>query len=243
MDTLDVQRRHFIRVAAAGALASCVTPSWPTRAEAVGFAGLISMVARFSVSVGSEVLANTVHSYLRRLSANAPIRQRVMEANQSLGGRGFSDTAQSRVYQTAVREETERLYYPLGYQDRCGCKHFVAPFFNVSCGCVPITHIEGPHMAGLTLAAELLQQHGWPQVSDGRGDDSIRSVLVPIEGRRLALGDKSRGYTTPLLYQSDNARVAIDYKPRDEHSGTVLVEATRRGGSSILNQEWDIRFA
>lgn len=91
-------------------------------------------------------------------------------------------------------------------------------------------------MAGLALSAE------W--IAERQSKMAARSLLFPKRGQQLAVGDRRNGYQTPLVYHSDQATVAVDYRPKDDRSGHIIVEATSdTDGKTLLGKDFQVRFA
>lgn len=228
---MSISRRKFVDLSLLSA-ASIVGVSLLSRpAKAQSWTTYLKALGAFASAVGSAVVAQNIIDYLKSLDQDS-FKQNIETTNESLRGQGFADFSQSTVYNNFFNS-MERMYYPLVYE-QCGCQHFSAPYFDVTCGCHPITFVEGPHMFGLALSARLLNKRYGSQ-------DITRDVLVPREGGEEAQGTPWEGYDRPLVYQSDEAEVSVDCQPWNQSGGTLIVKAHRsRSGKTILDERFDV---
>lgn len=234
MQPSGISRRKFTQVTLLGTAGMTLLPA--REAAAFPFAGFLAGLGRFAAGVASSVLVNQITKYLDSLQ-NPSFKRSIEQTNETLATAGFTDMTHSEVWHNRERpdEDAHQIFYPLLYRE-CDCLHFAAPFFKVDCGCEHITHIEGGHMAGLALSAELIAKQS--------SRAAARSLLFPKRGGRLAVGDRRSGYRQPLVYHSDEATVAVDYRPKDDQSGHIIVEATSdTNGRTLLGKDFQVRFA
>jgi len=228
MTRISLNRRDFMKLSALGTIGWKVFSA--ETADAYSFDNLLMSLARFAVAVDSIYMAAQINEYLK-YAQNRDFRQRVLETNDYLSARGFTDLSRS-----VVRSNNNKIYYPIVYES-CSCLNFAAPFFKIDCGCTPVTHIEGGHMAGLAIAAERLQK-------DSGSKSYARKVLFPKSGISLAQGDRLRGYKTELKYKSDLATVYAHYEPKTPTTGSVIVEAeSDTNGKLLIGKKWDVRYS
>lgn len=229
MVSRELDRRHFIQITALGTLGLALLPN--RRAEAVG--PLLTLLGRFTFAVGASVLADTISDYIKQLRNGSDYGQRIQNVNAQLASQGFRDQRYSTVYSSYTSER--RVYYPV-VNSSCSCLNFTAPFFRVDCGCIPVTMVQGPHLAGLAFASEILQRK--------YSKSYAKEILIPQTGLRTSSGTPQRGYDGPVMYHAPEAKVRVDYHPSTSDSGTVVVKAHRHSdGYPVVNDEWDIAFA
>lgn len=225
----NLSRRSFIQLATVGGASWALLD--PKEAGANPVVALLGALADFALAVGSAVIADQIAQYLEGLDQPEFIG-RIQETNEDLARIGFKDHRWSKV--RGDSNSPSRIYYPVVYE-RCTCLHFAAPFFNVGCGCVPITYIEGCHIIGLSLAAQ-----EFAQVSRQTACD----VFFPRKGIQQSQGDRIQGYSKSLIYESDRATVLADFKPKGDGAGTVIIKAQRHGdGRLIYDSVADIEYA
>jgi hypothetical protein len=219
-------RRRFIRVCAVGSLGMTLTR--PRRAEAL--APLVTLFLQFVGEVAAAVIASSIIEYLHTLRASE-YRERIRRTNEQLARQGFTD-CRHPVYSSLAGDP--RIFYPV-VNSHCSCLDFTAPFFRDACECDPVTMIPGPQMAGLRFAARKLRRR--------MTAEEAAAYLMPVEGRRISHGTPQTGYDGPLVYDSQEARVRVDYQPATSHSGVVVVRARRHlDHRFVVNDEWGIAF-
>lgn len=224
----ELDRRQFIGLCAAGSLGLALAR--PRRAAAV--VPLLPLLVEFATSVAATVVAGLIMEYLRSLRGHPDYRERIVHTNRLLAAQGFRDRSRSTVYCSSTGER--RIYYPI-VNSGCSCLNFAAPFFRDECGCPPVTLIQGPHMAGLAYAAKMLRER--------RSGEEVAEYLVPVSGSRVSYGTPQTGYDGPLVYDSREARVNVDYHPRTSRSGIVRVKARRYADHlPVVNDEWGLVF-
>jgi len=201
----------------------------PRRAEAL-LGPLVTLILQFAGEVAAPVIASSITEYLHALRASE-YRERIRQTNERLARQGFTD-CRHPVYSSLPGDP--RIFYPV-VNSRCSCLDFTAPFFRDACEGEPVTMIHGPQMAGLRFAARLLRRR--------MAAEEAAAYLVPVEGRRLSHGTPQTGYDGPLVYDSQEARVSVDYHPATSHSGVVVVRARRHlDHRFVVNDEWGIAF-
>ncbi len=231
LPTGNLDRRRFLRLAGTSTAGLVLWRRRPATAF-LPLAPLIGVLVDFVVAVGAQVVGSTIAEYLKTLRREEALRERILKTNELLARRGFGDLRYSRVYGSSSSEQ--RIYYPI-VNSHCSCLNFTAPFLRLGCGCEPVTMIQGPHLAGLALAAGRLRQR-WSPVE-------VAQHLIPITGVRLSHGTPQDGYDGPLLYHSAEAQVRVEYRPTAPNAGVVAVWAHRHGDRvAVVSDEWGLRF-
>lgn len=223
----ELDRRRFIRLCAAGSVGLALTR--PRRAEALG--PLVQLFLQFVGEVAAAVIASSIIEYLHAQRASGDHGAHIRRTNERLALRGFTE-CRGPVYSSLASEP--RIFYPV-VNSHCSCLNFTAPFFRNSCDCDPVAMVQGPHMAGLVFAARLLRRRMPAEEAAG--------YLVPVEGRRISHGTPQTGYDGPLIYDSQEARVRVDYEPVTLRSGKVVVKARRHSDHRfVVDDLWGIAF-
>jgi hypothetical protein len=228
MSIREIGRRRFIQLSASGVVGLALWPS--RRAEANG--PLVALLSEFTLAVGATVIANSITEFLRSVRSNAASANQIRKTNAQLAYQGFTDQSYSTVCCSLGREQ--RIYYPI-VNSKCSCLNFTAPFIDMAQGGVPVTMIQGPHLAGLRFAADMLLRN--------KSQTEVSRYLMPDTGIRLSLGTPQAGYDGPLIYNSLGAKVEVAYTPQGAKLGVIEVKAIRHADHvPVVNDEWRISF-
>lgn len=258
-----MQRRDFVSSVSAGAVGALVIPRGIHVARGTGRLvaqlPILAWVGKFALGVGIAVTTRLINQYLTNRSER--LKERINRTNDMMAapGQDFSDLSRSHVF-----ESNDGSFFYVAVRNRPddpeddfnACCPFCDPVYvrppRPAAPVDPteeraddpmddllsrevITLMEGPSLVAIGGAAEALAA----STSTARA----RAVLQPRVGIRRSIGSFQSGYVEPDEYETEEAKITIDYE--SDGSGTGLVEIVARhriSGTRMFGERMEVTY-